>query len=170
MKITSSESKGKLERSGKGLITSLGFMTKARSQKYKNAGYAIGNVSEKDLSKISKEFEKIERLPYEKKRPKHEPTDSYFRLARQLAKCMMRSDNLNWHDHGGYTEMTSPSLNVNVTDKYESKRIIVHKTLSENCSTDVSKSKRNIVKRNFIADKFRKHIRVYYYGNKRQRV
>ena len=31
MKITSSESKGKLERSGKGLITSLGFKTKARS-------------------------------------------------------------------------------------------------------------------------------------------
>ena len=33
MKITSSESKGKLERSGKGLITYLGFNTKARLQK-----------------------------------------------------------------------------------------------------------------------------------------
>ena len=33
MKITSSESKEKLERSGKGLITSLGFKTKARSHK-----------------------------------------------------------------------------------------------------------------------------------------
>ena len=33
MKITSSESKLKLERSGKGLITSVGFKTKARSQK-----------------------------------------------------------------------------------------------------------------------------------------
>ena len=33
MKITSSESKGKLERSGKGLITSMGFKTKAKSQK-----------------------------------------------------------------------------------------------------------------------------------------
>ena len=33
MKIKSSESKGKLERSGKGLITSLGFNTKARLQK-----------------------------------------------------------------------------------------------------------------------------------------
>ena len=30
MKITSSESKGKLERSGKGLITSLGFKAKVR--------------------------------------------------------------------------------------------------------------------------------------------
>ena len=33
MKITSSESKGKLERSGKGLITSLGFKAKVRPQK-----------------------------------------------------------------------------------------------------------------------------------------
>ena len=37
MKITSSESKGNLERSGKGLITSLGFKTKARLQRYKKA-------------------------------------------------------------------------------------------------------------------------------------
>ena len=51
---------------------------------------------------------------------------------------MMISDNLNWHDHGGYTEMTDPSLNVNVTDEDESKRIIMHKTLSDNCSMDVN--------------------------------
>ena len=37
----------------------------------------------------------------------------------QISKCIMISDNLNWHDHGGYNEMTSPSLNVNVTDKDE---------------------------------------------------
>ena len=74
MKITSSESKGKLEISGKGLVTSLGFKTKVRSQKYKKARYAIKNVSEKDLSRIIKDFEKIDKLPYEKKRPKHEPT------------------------------------------------------------------------------------------------
>ena len=59
MKITSSESKGKLERSGKGLVTSLGFKTKVRSQKYKKARYAIRNVNEKELSKVIKEFEKI---------------------------------------------------------------------------------------------------------------
>ena len=35
MKIKSSESEGKLEISGKGLITSLGSKTKARSQEYK---------------------------------------------------------------------------------------------------------------------------------------
>ena len=64
------------------MITSLGFKAKSRPQKYKKARYAIGNVSEKDISKIMKEFEKIEKLPYEKKNPKHEPTDCYFYLAR----------------------------------------------------------------------------------------
>ena len=75
IKITSSESKGKLERPGKGLITSLGFRSKVRPQKYKKARYAIGNVKKKDFSKIIREFEKFEKLSYEKKRPKHEPTD-----------------------------------------------------------------------------------------------
>ena len=58
---------------------------------------------------------------------------------------MMRSDNLNWHDHVGYTKITVLSLNVNSTDDNESRRIIAHKVLSENFSTDVSESKRNIV-------------------------
>ena len=83
--------------------------------------YAIRIVSGKDLSKIIKEFEKIEKLPYEKKRPKHEPTYSYFHLERQLTKCMMRSDKVIWNDHGVYTEMTAPSSNVNVTNEGESK-------------------------------------------------
>ena len=122
------------------MITSLGFKAKVRPQKYKKARYAIGNVSKKDLSKIIKEFDKFEKLPYEKKRPKHEPTDSYFHLARQHAKCMMRSNNLNWPDCGGYTEMTAPSLNVNAMDGEESKRIMVHEDLSENCSTYVGES------------------------------
>ena len=38
MKTASSESKGKFERSGKGLITYLGFNTKTRSHKYKIQG------------------------------------------------------------------------------------------------------------------------------------
>ena len=54
MKITYSESKGKFERSGKGFITSLGFKSKARSQKYKKSRYAIENVIKKYLSKIIK--------------------------------------------------------------------------------------------------------------------
>ena len=97
----------------------MGFKAKVRPQKYKKARYAIGNDSNKDLSIIIREFEKFEKLPYEKKRPKHEPIDSYFYLARQLVKCMMRSDTLNWHDYGGYTEMTAPSSNVDSTDKDE---------------------------------------------------
>ena len=96
-----------------------GFKTKSRSQKYKKARYAIGNISEKEISKIINDFEKTEKLPYEKKRRKHEPTDSYFRLARQLAKCMTRSNNLNWYDNGGYMEMTAPYSNGNVTDDDE---------------------------------------------------
>ena len=70
MKITSSESKGKLKISGKGLITSLGFNTKERPPKYKRVRNAIGNVNKKDFSKIIKECEKVEKLPYKKKRPK----------------------------------------------------------------------------------------------------
>ena len=99
----------------------MGFKTKVRSKKYKKARYTIGNVSEKDLLNIIKEFEKIGKLPHEKKRPKHEPTEIYFHLVRQLAKCMMRSDKLNRHNHSGYTKMTAPSSNVNVTDEDESK-------------------------------------------------
>ena len=64
--------------------------------------------------KIIKKFEKFENLSYEKKRPKHEPTESYFHPEIEIAKCMMISDKLNWYDHGGYKEMTAPYLNVNV--------------------------------------------------------
>ena len=63
-KTTSPESKEKLERSGYGLVTALAFKTKVRSPKYQKARYAIGNISEKDLSKIIKEFEKIRKLTY----------------------------------------------------------------------------------------------------------
>ena len=58
------------------MVTTLARKTKVRSQKYKKARYAIGNVSEKDLSKIIKEFEKIGKVTYEKSIPKHEPTYS----------------------------------------------------------------------------------------------
>ena len=61
METTSSESKGKLVRSGKGLLTALALKTKVRLKKYKKARYAIGNVSMKDLFNIIKEFEKLSR-------------------------------------------------------------------------------------------------------------
>ena len=41
--------------------------------------------------------------------------------------------------------MTAPSSIINVTDKDESKEIIVHKTLSENNYKDISESERNII-------------------------
>ena len=108
------------------------------------------------------------KLPYEKKRPKHERTPSYFHLVRKLANCMMISDQLNWHDHGSYVEKTAPSSNINVTDEEKSKEIILHKTLPENSSTDVSKSERKICQQNLITEQFRGRTRKYYYGIKRQ--
>ena len=121
METTSSESKERLEKPGKGLVTALDFKTKVGSPKYKKARYVIRNVSEKYLSKIINEFEKIGKLPYEKRIPKHEPTPSYCHLVRQLAKCMMRSDELNWHVHGSYAEKTAPSSDVDVMYEDESK-------------------------------------------------
>ena len=106
METTSSESKAKLGRSGKVLVTALTLRTKG-STKYKKAKYAIRNVSEKEILKIIREFEKFEKLLYEKKRPKHKPTESHFHLAREIAKCMMRSDKLNWYGHGVFKEMTA---------------------------------------------------------------
>ena len=49
MKIKSSESKERLEESGKGLITSMGFKAKVGPQKNKKVRYAIENVIKKDL-------------------------------------------------------------------------------------------------------------------------
>ena len=61
--------------------------------------YTIGNVSNKDLSKIIRYFEKLRYESYEKKRPKTEPTESSVYLAIQLVKCMMISDALNLHGY-----------------------------------------------------------------------
>ena len=66
-------------------------------KKYKKARYAIGNVSKKNLSKITSEFEKLPYETYDKNRPTHEPSDSHFYLARQILKCVMRADALNSH-------------------------------------------------------------------------
>ena len=136
------------------MVTALYFKTKVGLQKYKKARYAIGNVSEKDLSNIIKEFDKIGKLPYEKKRPKHEPTPRYFHLVRQLSKCMIRSDEHNQHVHGIYAKETDPSSNVNVTDEEKSKEIIVHETLLENQSKDVSESECNIVHKTLSQNNF----------------
>ena len=80
----------------------------------------------KDLSNIIKEFEKIAKIPYVKRIPKHEPTSSYYHLVGCIADCMLRSDEDNQHVHGGYAEETAPSSNVNDTDEDKSEEIIVH--------------------------------------------
>ena len=90
METTSSESKRKLGRSGKGLVTTLALKTKAGSKKYKKARYAIRNVSMKDLSNKIKEFEKIVKVPYAKRIPNHETTSSYYYLVGCIAECMLR--------------------------------------------------------------------------------
>ena len=69
-----------------------------RQYKYKTARYAIGNVSKKDLSKIIREFEKLPYEIYERKTPKHVPTDSYFYLAIQIEKCMMIANAIKSHN------------------------------------------------------------------------
>ena len=81
MDTTSTESKVKMEGSGKWLVTALALKTKARSNKYKKARYAIRNFSMKELSKKIKEFENIVKVPYLKMTLKHEPTLSYFHLS-----------------------------------------------------------------------------------------
>ena len=80
---------------GEQLITSLGIKAKAYPNKYKEARYVIGNVSNNYLSKIIMEFEKLPYESYEKKISKNQPTASYFYLERQLANFMMRADALN---------------------------------------------------------------------------
>ena len=99
----------------------------------------LGN-RKKDLSNIIKEFKRIVKVPYVKRIPKHEPTSSYYHIVRCIAECVMRSDEHNQHVHGGYTEETAPSSNVNDTDEDKSKEFIVHEHVSENISMDVSKS------------------------------
>ena len=129
------------------MVTALAFKTKVRSPKYQKARYAIGNVSEKDLSKIIKEFETIGKVPYLKRIPKHESTPSYLHLVRCVAECMMRSDEHNRHVHGSYAEETDLPYNVNDTDEDESKEFIVHKYVLENLSMYVSESECNIVQK-----------------------
>ena len=93
--ITSSEPKDNLGRSGKGFITFLVLKAKARPKKCKKTRHDIGNISMKDILKIIRKFEKLTYNCFDSRRPKYETTDSKFYLARQLAKCMMTTDDIN---------------------------------------------------------------------------
>ena len=124
MRIKSSAPKHILGRPGKGLITSLGIKAKTRPKKHKKERYAMVNVSMNYVSKIIREFEKLSYKSYERRRSKHEPTDTYFYLAIQLAKCMMRADTLNFHVYPVRMEMTGTN----------------HILILQDCSTDKSES------------------------------
>ena len=117
METTSSESKVKMEGSGKWLVTALALKKKARLTKYKKVRYAIVNVSMKDLSNKIKQFETFVKVPHLKNTTKHEPTLSYFHLVECLRKYMMRSGENNHHVHDGYEKEMASSSDVKDTDK-----------------------------------------------------
>ena len=81
---------------------------------------------------------------YVRKRPKHEPIDSYFYLARQLAKCMGRTDAFNLHVQPVRTEITGMQqiliLRVCDSNESESKEILLVEILSQVYSTDYIES------------------------------
>ena len=88
-------------------------------------------------------------MPYEgyvRKRSKHVPTDSYFYISINLAKCMMR---FNFHVVPVITPMTStqniPNSKVCSSDKSKPKGINADKSLSYVCSMDESELKTFIV-------------------------
>ena len=78
MKITSSEPKYYLGRSGKELIASLGLNTIGRSKEKEKARYDITNVSMKDISNIIDNYEILAYKGYVRKRTKHEPIEILF--------------------------------------------------------------------------------------------
>ena len=86
---------------------------------------------------------------YEGRRPKHEPVDSHFYLARQLSNCMMIYDGLNSHVYPVRTEMIAtkhiPTFHVCSTDERKLKYFLVNETLLHICSMDKDESKGSIV-------------------------
>ena len=113
-----------------GLITSLCLKTIIRSKK-KKARYTITNVSLKDISNITKKFDKLPYEGYVRKSSKYEPTDSLFYLARQIAKCIMR---INSHVGLVRTKMTN-------TQNMKKSVMCMQKTPNLHvCSIDVSES------------------------------
>ena len=87
-----------------------------------------------------RDFEKLPYESYKSKNPKHEPTNSYIYLARQLVKFMMRADTLNSHVYPVRTKMTATkqilTSHVCSTDERKLKEFLVDRKLSQICSTD----------------------------------
>ena len=79
----------------------------------------------KDISRIIKEFKKLPYKRYVCKIHKHEPTDIYFYLEKQIFKFMMRADYFNFYVDPIRTE-------INVTQQIP---------ISHGCDSDKSESK-----------------------------
>ena len=107
IRIAILEPKDNFGRSEKGLITSLVSRRKQGQRSKIKERCAIRNISKKDLSNIIREFEKLPFKSYDRMRPKHEPTDSYFYLAIHLENCMVRADALNSHVYPLRTGITA---------------------------------------------------------------
>ena len=103
----------------------------------------------KELSKIISEFEKFPYESCERMRHKHEPTDNYFYLARQVAKFMMRDDTLNAQVYPVRTEINYmqqiPISHVCSMDESGSEGFLVDENILQFCSTNKDKSKNIIV-------------------------
>ena len=56
MIITSLDQEDDFRRSGEGLIISLGLKAKTGLKRYKKANCVIGNVSMKEISKVTRDF------------------------------------------------------------------------------------------------------------------
>ena len=103
----------------------------------------------RDLLKIIRELEKLPYKSYDRRSTEHDPTDSYFYLERQLAKCIMRDDSLNLDNYPTETEMAGvkqiPISHVCSTDDSKSKDFLVDENLSQVCSMDEGESECVIV-------------------------
>ena len=126
IKTTSSESKGKLGRSGKGLVTALTLKTKSRSKKYKKGKVCHRKCQNEGPFQYYQRVWKVVKVPYVKSIPKHEPTSIYHHLVGCITECMLRCGEDSQHVHDGYTEETALSSNVNDMDEDESKELILH--------------------------------------------
>ena len=123
METTSSESKGKLGISVKGLVTAPALKTKARS-KIQKVKVCHWKCQHEGPFQHYQRVWNIFKVLYVKRIPKHKPTSSYYHLVGCIKECMLRcgEDNHHVHDvHDGYAEDTAPSSNVNDTDEDESK-------------------------------------------------
>ena len=86
----------------------------------------------------------------------HEPTSSYFYIARKLANCMMRADKFNLNVEPVRTKITGTQhiliSHVCDLDESESKMTLVVEKSSQFCSTEESESESVIVNESYTEE------------------